>query len=221
MPEIPPQQNPQPTNIQSPTAANPDKSRWKNVLLITLIGTTLIFAGAAAYYYFGLDKTTPTPETKPPKTTTTSAKKTTTTETKDETAGWKTYTNTYKNKSFTFKYPKDWAVSTETYSMGIDYLVKKGGNTIQFWSIRPRGASISGPAEVINQKYTWSVINVDFDGRMIKSNELTSKEGGNWEIFPQGVSNLTFAFDITSSTVPSNDERSTMLIITSTFKFLD
>jgi hypothetical protein len=75
---------------------NPFFIGWKNVLLALLFGTTIIATGLAGYYYFQLKGVKAPPSSSPPKTATTSAKK-------DETVGWKTYTD---NKlKFSFKYP--------------------------------------------------------------------------------------------------------------------
>lgn len=204
---------------------NPFVLNWKNIILGLLLGTTTISSGIAAFYYFQLRGTSQPPELKPPTASPSATPKPEQpTVLPDETANWEVYANTFKDKTFSFKHPKSWKVSVEIISKEaghIDYVVKKGNNKVTFWNNRPRGATISGPSEIVNQKYDTKVVQVKFDGKTVAANELTSKGVGSWEIFPQDISSLTFAFDLYSPKVPSGSDRSTMLLITSTFKFLD
>ena len=144
---------------------------------------------------------------------------------KEKTEDWKTYTNTFKNKTLSFKYPEDWTVSTNDVSEAtddIDHVISKGDHTITFFSSMGRGATMSRPGDIINQKYNQKTIQVKFDGKTVKATETIGKdENDGWEIFPEDVSGLTFAFDLYSSKVPSDADRSTMLSIAATFKFLD
>lgn len=77
----------------------PAAAKW---LWITLIAVIVIGGAFAAWYYL----------IGPGKAVESSTATTTTTAPVDETADWKTYTNTVKN--FSFKYPKDWTESTNS-----------------------------------------------------------------------------------------------------------
>ena len=90
------------------TSAQPQKSlNWKNVLIGVAIGFVLIWVGVIIWWLLIQPKPKPTPTSS---TSTTTTKKATSSATpsaqKDETAGWKTYTN--NQLKFSLKYPSNW-----------------------------------------------------------------------------------------------------------------
>lgn len=96
---------------------------WKNVLIGSLIGVVLIGAGGLVYYFVNKPKPTKAPEVFTPiKPATPSAQPATPPPKKDETAGWKVYTNT--NLGFQLKYPQEVTTDFVAYSSG------SGGNNI-------------------------------------------------------------------------------------------
>ena len=148
-----------------------------------------------------------------PKTTTSSATP----------SDWKTYDNTYNGQKFSFKYPKEWQVNVEVVDKeanNINYIATNGTFNVSFWNSRGRGSNISGPGEVLAQNYTTKSVTVKFYGKDEAAGEKIAKDGKSWEIFPVAMQN-SFSYDLYSTTLsPSDAERSLMLKIVSTFKFL-
>lgn len=115
--------------VPNPVAKNPNIHTHKvfaSVGLI-LIGTIIAVAGIWWYVDNQSGDNTAEESTITTKISTSSASKTTETESKDETAEWKTYTNsTYM---FSFKYPTDWEV--------IEQPISNSNSTVAYFGIRP------------------------------------------------------------------------------------
>lgn len=219
MPEVSTQPN---TNQPTPQGMN-----WKNIIIAAVIGGLVVGAGALAFYLYqgSTEETTPTTATTPitSKKTDPPTKKETPTETKDETADWKVYSDSYKGKKLTFKYPKDWSsVDKQLNNEYVDYKVKKGDKLVKFFNNRPTGPGIPNqyPEKKTEDKLTAKTVMAEFDGKQVGVAEYISKIDGSWEIWGY-VNEVTFNFSLHNSKVPSDSERSTMLKIVSTFKFLD
>ncbi|MEX0621737.1 MAG: PsbP-related protein [Candidatus Woykebacteria bacterium] len=86
---------------------------WKKIILtlVVILAITGPIAVAIWYYVDSQTKQETTPVTTA-KVSTESAKQSTTSAQKDETADWKTYTDSVLK--FSIKHPKDWTISTET-----------------------------------------------------------------------------------------------------------
>ena len=106
---------------------------WPKVILTVL--TIVVVAGAIAaslFWYFYVRQPEEPTATATTKQSTTSAKKATPSAQKDETAGWKKYTN--NELKFSFKYPSDWSEAVGHYNDtpdsqgGVTFIASSGNN---------------------------------------------------------------------------------------------
>ena len=198
---------PQPSPTPSPKAIN-----WTTILIGVVIGA--VFLGGGGYLVYNAYQPKKEEPTQTTTTTTKTATPSATTQTsKDETADWKVYTG----KDFTFKYPQGYSVKVEVFDEqagNTDYSITGSAGKVRFFNGGSYG--YGGWKETRDGK----VVDVDFDGQKVKSNEFMYIFSGDkdfsWIIFPQSYEglNVSYGFEISKKfEKPTAQERSLLLKI--------
>ncbi|HSX57654.1 MAG TPA: hypothetical protein VLE47_00085 [Candidatus Saccharimonadales bacterium] len=213
-----PKQNLLDKNVPNPLAKNPNFFTHKVFAAIGLILIGAIIAIAGIWWYVqsqdkssGVEDTTTTT-----KVSTTSAKTATISATKDETAGWKTYTSI--NKVYTFKYPVDFTLSTDntgildnsskSYIFSVDSV--ETTLSVEDWI----KANICTSAELCSERVAG-----------VLSNSLQFDDYAHYQSFETVVKHENKLYEISmtsrnADTAVTQGIKSIYLNILSTFKFL-
>ncbi len=203
-------------NVPNPLAKNPNFHTHKvfAAIGIILIVVIIIF-GIFAYVFRGQigDFVMGVPQSSnienPIKTSTSSAKTATSSSEKNETADWETYTS----KTFSVKYPIGWTKSNDASDLE-NVVFRNSGMKVTIIIITNGGVSPN------TQGYSkWETIDVKFNDKITKANEITFNDG-TWTLFAQGAGSKGEWYETLVDRVPTAAERTTMAMILSTFKFL-
>ena len=198
-------------NVPNPFAKTPNFHTHKVFASIGIILIAMIIIGGGIWYFVqsAEDKAGTVDDNTVNKTATSSAKTATSSATKDETADWKTYTS----KTFSVKYPEGWLTSSDASDLE-NIVFKNAGMKVTIIIITEGGVSPNTQGSSKSE-----TTNVEFNDTITKANEITYSDG-TWKLFTQSGGSNGEWYELDSTKIPTTEERTTMITILSTFKFL-